>query len=371
MTTSSLGIRGHRLLMAIRRHFHSLVPYVPILPTEVLSKAGGLPQEGIIKLDGNENPYGPSPKALEALRQYDAYHIYPDPAQRELRMALSAYAGVDAEHIAVGSGSDELIDLLARLVVETGDAVITCSPTFGMYPFTTQVVGGQLVDMPRKADFSLDMERLMAAAQEPRAKLIFLASPNNPTGNLLRTEELQALLATGILVVVDEAYQEFSSASSFIKLVPEHENLAVLRTFSKWAGLAGLRVGYGLLAPPLVRLIDQIKPPYNVNVAALVAAQASLEDRGLLLERVERMVQERGRLFKGLKAISYLEPFPSQANFILCKVEGRDAGQLKAGLERRGIFIKHVDGPYLRNALRISVGKPEHTGTVLAALQEL
>ena len=371
MTAIPPGIKSARLRAAILKHYQELTPYVPIVPTDILSKEGGLSQEGVIKLDGNENPYGPAPRALAALQQYDAYHIYPDPSQRELRLGLAGYLGVAVEEIAVGSGSDELIDLLARLLVEPGDAILTCSPTFGMYPFTTQVVGGRVVDVPRKADFTLDMEPLLEAAKQPNSKLIFLASPNNPTGNPLRPDELDALLDTGILVVVDEAYQEFSAAPSYAPLVREHENLVVLRTFSKWAGLAGLRVGYGVLTPALVALIDLIKPPYNVNVAGLVAAQVSLEERDLLLKRVGLMVQERGRMFQALQGISYLEPIPSEANFLLCKVDGRDAAALKNGLERRGIFIKRVDSPYLPNAIRISTGKPEHTDAVLAALKEL
>ncbi len=370
MTDPSSGIKSERLRSAIRKHFHGLVPYQPIVPTDVLSKEVGLSQEGIIKLDGNENPYGPSPRALEAIRNFDSYHIYPDPTQRELRIALGEYVGLPADHITVGNGSDEPMDLLVRLLVDPGDAVITCSPTFGMYPFEADINAGRLVDVPRDADFNLDLPKVIEAAKDETAKIIFLASPNNPTGNPLLPHELKALLETGIVVVVDEAYQEFSALPSYSKFVPEYENLVVLRTFSKWAGLAGLRVGYAAMSPVLVRYIDQIKPPYNVNVAALVAAQASLEDKGVLLERVHWMIDERERMMRGLAAIGFLGPIPSQANFILNRVHGQDAGDIKHSLERRGIFIKHVDTPYLPNAIRISVGKPEHTDAVLAALKE-
>lgn len=355
----------------VRRHYRDLVPYTPIVPTDVLSKAEGLSEAQIIKLDGNENPYGPSPEALQAIRSFDSYHIYPDPAHRALRAKLADYVGVPAEHIIAGNGSDEIIDLLMRLFLDPGDIVINCPPSFGMYPFNTQVCAGTLVEITRKPDFSLDTQQIIRQAEDPRAKLIFLASPNNPTGNLLSAGELRAVLATGIIVVVDEAYQEFASSQSFVKQVPQHENLAVLRTFSKWAGLAGLRVGYGVLSAELVRILDEIKPPYNVNVAALVAAEASLDDRKTLLRRVKLIVQERERLFEKLRSVPYLEPITSEANFILCRVEGRESAEVKLSLERQGIFIKRVVGPNLDNAVRISVGKPEHTDALMAALNML
>lgn len=355
----------------VRPHLRTLIPYVPIIPTDVLSRKAGLAPEAIIKLDGNENPYGPSPKALAAIERFNAYHIYPDPSQRMLRAKLAEYAGVPPDSIIPGNGSDEIIDLLMRMFLDPGDTVVNCSPTFGMYPFVTQVCGGELVDVSRRPDFSLDLEGIVPVLARETTKLIFLASPNNPTGNPLAPHQFDALLATGAIVVVDEAYQEFAGTPSYAGEVAKHENLVVLRTFSKWAGLAGLRVGYGIMAPHLAHLMDQIKPPYNVNVAGLVAAEASLDDRAYVLARVRLIIEERTRLFDRLAAVSYLEPLPSEANFILCRVHGRDAGELKRGLERKGIFIKHLDTPPLPNALRFSVGKPEHTAAIAAVLTAL
>lgn len=354
------------VLSMVRPHFGDLVPYVPIVPADILSKE--LPSR-IVKLDGNENPYGPSPKTLEVLKSYRDYHIYPDPSQRELRPMLADYVGVTSDRVIPGNGSDEIIDLLMRLFLEPGDGVINCSPSFGMYPFNTQVCAGTLVEVPRRPDFSLDLDGIYAKAAA--AKLMFLASPNNPTGNLLTRSELEAVLDTGAVVVIDEAYQEFARSESFATLVPEHENLVVLRTFSKWAGLAGLRVGYGIMAPSLVRLLDQIKPPYNVNVAALAAARASLEDKEYLLERVAWIVQERVRLFGLLAEVPYLDPIPSDANFILCRARGRDAGVLKRGLETHGVFVKHVNNAWVPNCLRISVGTSQDSDSVMEALRVL
>ncbi len=356
----------------VRAHYRDLAPYASIVPTGVLSEAGGVAAEGIIKLDGNENPWGPSPATLAAIARYREWEIYPDPGQRRLRARLGEYVSVPATHILPGNGSDEVIDLLMRVFLDPGDAVINCPPTFGMYPFSAQVNAAAVVSVPRRPDFSLDLDATVAAAQEPRTKMMFLASPNNPTGTPLLRAELDALLATGILVVVDEAYVEFANTGSYATLALQHENLVVLRTFSKWAGLAGLRVGYGIMAPALVSLIDQMKPPYNVNVAALVAAEAALDDRAYQLERVAAMVEERdSRLLPGLCTVPYLSPIPSQANFVLSRVHGREPVAIKQALERRGIFIKAVTDPALPGGgLRVSVGKPEHTDAVISALRE-
>lgn len=364
--------KGFRRL--VRPHYRNLVPYAPIVPTDILSESEGLSPDGIIKLDGNENPYGPSPRTIAALCAYREWEIYPDPGQRRLRAKLGEYVGVDPSYIIPGNGSDEIIDLLMRVFLNPGDPIINCPPTFGMYPFSAQVNGADVVSVTRAPDFTLDLPATIAAARHPRAKMIFLAAPNNPTGTPLAPHELEALLDTGIIVVVDEAYVEFSETPSFVNWVADHENLVVLRTFSKWAGLAGLRVGYGVMAPALAALLDQMKPPYNVNVAGLVAAEAAVDDRVYQLERVAGMMRERERLFNLLQTVPYLEPIPSQANFVLSRVsrKGHDAKGLKFALERRGIFIKAVIDPmFPEGAIRISVGKPEQTDAVISTLQEL
>lgn len=364
MTVSKAGAD---LLRLVQPHILELLGYEPIEPSDLLAERLGIPPERIVKLDGNENPYGPSPKAIEALATFDAYHRYPDPKQRRLRAALAEYVGVRPDHIVAGSGSDELIDLVLRAVVGPDEGVIVCPPTFGMYAFLTRVVGGRIVEVPRRADFTLDIESVCAAANE--AKIIFVASPNNPTGNALRRDELEALLATGLLVVVDEAYVEFGG-ESFVSLVTECENLAVLRTFSKWAGLAGLRAGYGVLPIALAQVLMQIKQPYTPNVAAEVAALASLEDRQALLTRVGAIVEERERMARLLRALERLEVYPSEANFVLVRLHTGDARTLHEALARQGVFVRYFDTPALADCLRISAGLPTDTDRLLEALQE-
>ena len=357
----------------IRPDIARMEAYTPVKPFEALSREMGRESADIIKLDANENSYGPSPAVIEALRTYPWYHIYPDPQQTELRAALSDYVSVPAEYILPGHGADELIDYLCRVLLEPGDAIINCPPTFGMYDFDARLSFGRVIEVARREDFSLDVAGIEAAAAQAdgRAKILFLTSPNNPDGGLVSPEELERLLALPLLVVVDEAYIEFSDADSVAPRVLQTPNLVVLRTFSKWAGLAGLRLGYGVFPPPLMAALWKFKQPYNVNVAATVAGLASLQDLPALRSRIALLRQERDRLYNALQDIPYLHPFPSQANFVLIQVEGRSAGDLHQQLFSEGVLVRYYDKPGLRDFIRISAGKPEQTDRLLAILRRL
>ena len=367
----------------LREHLAVLPPYTSIEPFEVLSARLGRPAKEIIKLDANENPYGPSERTRQALAAMDFPHIYPDPESRALRAALEKHTGIPMHFLVAGSGADELIDLILRLVLEPGDAVISCPPTFGMYPFDTQVNAGSVIEVLRRSDFSLDMAGIRNAVADRRPKVIFLATPNNPDGSLLPRSIVEDLLTLPILVVLDEAYIEFSDGdclgknTSLLAEAPHRDNLIVLHTFSKWAGLAGLRVGYGTFPEWMLPAIWNAKQPYNVNVAASVAAIASLEDLTALIPVVASLKNERKRLFDGLCSIPYLRPYPSQANFILCKVlneseGGCDAAWLKRTLAQKyGILVRYFDKAGLKDHIRVSVGKPEHSDTLLIALREI
>jgi histidinol-phosphate aminotransferase len=344
-------------------------PYAYVAPLEAATGESGLTMGRIIKLDGNENPYGCSPRVKRALADYPYYHIYPDSEQHELRRALQDYCGAPAHSIIPGSGSDELIEFIMRLFIDPGDRVINCVPTFGMYQFSTDAWGGRLVTVPRDSRFGLDMPAVTRAAGDG-AKVIFIASPNNPSGNVTPEKDILSLLEIPIIVVLDEAYFEFSR-HTLVPLVREHDNLIVLRTFSKWAGLAGLRVGYGVFPDWIASLLLRVKPPYNVNAAAQVAALESLKDLEYLQGTVKALVTERRRLFDSLAAFPQLVPWPSEANFILCSVVGRDAEGIQRDLRRRGILIRYFNTPLMRNYIRVSVGKPEHTDALVAALSDI
>ena len=353
----------------IRPELVAMKGYVPIEPTEILSQRVELPSGKVIKLDGNENPYGCSPKVYQALATYPYYHNYPDPEQRELRKALGKYTGLGCQHIVCGMGSDELIDLILRLFLKPGDEVINCPPTFGMYPFSTDVCGGRVVDVPRTEDFTLDMVG-MKKALTGRTKAIFVTSPNNPTGGIVTEKEVMELVDTGKIVVVDEAYFEFSNVT-MANLVPSYPNLIVLRTFSKWAGLAGLRIGYGFFPIEIADYLMKIKQPYNANAAAQAAVLASLADIGYLRANVARIVMERERLFGKLKEVGWLKPYPSQGNFILCYLPEGKSKKIWQQLRKKGIFVRYFDTPLLKDCLRISVGRPEDTDALVKALKEV
>jgi histidinol dehydrogenase len=356
----------------VRPHIRAMDAYEPILPFEVLSQRLGRAPEQLVKLDANENPYGPAPAVREALARMPFPHIYPDPDSGALREALARYTGVPAAHLLVGAGADELIDLVMRVFVQPGDAIVNCPPTFGMYSFDASIENGRVINVPRRADFSLDVEGIERVVAEQRPKLLFLTSPNNPDGSLIPRDALERLLDLPLIVVLDQAYIEFADPQAdWIGQVPQRENLIVLRTFSKWAGLAGMRIGYGALPTSLAPFFWKIKQPYNVSVAAATAATVALEHTGAIRVTVDALIAERERLIGLLQQIEFLRPYPTQANFVLCKVLGRDAAQLKADLARAGILVRYFNKPGLTDHIRISVGKPEQSDALLQVLREL
>jgi histidinol-phosphate aminotransferase len=255
------------------------------------------------------------------------YHIYPDPGQVHLRADIAAFLatrGVGAEHVCCGCGSDEILDLVLRLFEPKG--LVNLPPTFAMYPFLAKIAKVPVVTIDRTPapHFALDFEAIEGAVGAG-ANLIFVASPNNPTGGMLTHEEVRRLTALNAMVVVDEAYAEFAPAgASAVSLVPTAGNLIVLRTFSKWAGLAGLRVGYSVSHPTVNAAFMGIKQPYNVNVAADAAARTALAHSGdIMTQQVGPMVRERDAMIAALTALGWLLPVPTVSNFVLLEVRAR------------------------------------------------
>ena len=388
----------------INPHLRAMQPYAPIVPFEVLSRRLGRKPEDIVKLDANENPYGPSPRALEAIASAGTLHIYPDPDQTLLREAISNYIGVPMEHILCGAGGDEIIDLIGRAFIRAGDAIIDLPPTFGMYRWEADVVNARYVKVPRREDFSIDIEaveRLVngdqrsgigdsrnANLQSPisNLKLLFVTNPNNPDGSVISERDLKRLLALPVVVVLDEAYIDFSAQPSRAGWVAQHDNLIVLRTFSKLAGMAGLRVGYGVFPLPVIKHLWKIKQPYTPNVAGTVAAIAALNDPDYLRDNVQRIVAERARMGELLSDLGWLQPFPSETNFVLCRIDKNLTGfkdlpglttglpigkQVKLALEQHGVLVRWFDKDGLRDCIRISVGRPEQTDKLIAALRTI
>jgi histidinol-phosphate aminotransferase len=353
----------------VRESVENLQPYHPVEAPESLAARLGMPVDMIVKLDSNENPYGCSILVQESLGSFDRYNHYPDAQALRVRERLAIYSDSRIERIVVGAGSDELIDQLMLALIDPGDEVIIPVPTFGVYRARTELFGGVAVEVPRDQHFDLDVDAMLERVTD-RTKMIFVTTPNNPTGNNATTQQVVQLLKTGALVVADEAYYEFAG-KTLLPLAREFDNLVVLRTFSKWAGIAGLRFGYGIMPEFLAEQIWKIKPPFNVNIAALRAVEASLDDIEYLHITINRIRNEQRRLYRRLGNLEFLRPYPSAANFILCEVTRGDAHDIHQRLADRGIMVRQYNDPVLRNYLRISVGKPEETNRLIGALQTI
>ncbi|MYA60663.1 MAG: aminotransferase class I/II-fold pyridoxal phosphate-dependent enzyme, partial [Chloroflexi bacterium] len=274
------------------------------------------------------------------------------------------------EEVIAGSGGDEIIELLTKLFVAPGDSMIDCPPTFGMYEFCARISEAQLIPVERHDDWEIDIDATTAEIERTGAKILFIASPNNPTGNLLPDEDARAILDTGIVLVVDETYYEFCGETS-AGLLDEYENLVVLRSFSKWAGIAGLRVGYAIGSELIVDHLMTIKQPYNLNIAAESAALAALQHQEKLLARIDTLTAERRRVEAVIDELDGITYSPSTANFLLMRFDrftGDEAYELFA---RRGIFARKFSGRRLENSIRVSVGTPPQNDLVIDGLHDL
>lgn len=363
MTTQTRGITEF-----FRSYLKDIEPYKGVDTIETLAAKLGLDPAAVSKLDANENPYGPSPKVFEALAGLRNAHRYPDPVSRELRERVAGYAGVEVDRVLLGAGADELLELIVRIFIEPGEVCLNCPPTFSMYTVFPLQNAGRVVQVERDDNWNLNVEGILREISDG-AKLVWLCSPNNPTGNVARDEDLVPILGTGVPVVLDEAYYEFCGKTR-VGWLREYPNLIILRTFSKLAGLAGMRVGYMLADAEVVAQALKIKQPYNVTVASQAAALASLDDLPRLQHNVDLIVSERERLTELLRQQGTLIPYPSEANYVLCEVNG-NAADICAGLARMGIFIRHFDKPRISNHLRVSVGKPKDTDRLIAGLDRL
>uniref|UniRef100_A0A7S3PMG0 Imidazoleglycerol-phosphate dehydratase n=1 Tax=Aplanochytrium stocchinoi TaxID=215587 RepID=A0A7S3PMG0_9STRA len=360
-------------LAFVREDFLQLPQYSPVKPLDVLAAEIGVSIPELVKLDANENLYGPMSEVLEAIANLQHAHIYPDPAQTHLRAALANYVGCQPENVVAGVGSDELLDLVIRLV-DPLSGIVTAPPTFGMYSFLGKLSKCKVFDVPRSSapNFQLDIEGIVDAVENQGARLVFIASPNNPTGGLISDDEVRRICATNCILVVDEAYAEFAGDST-VGLLSEFPNLIVLRTFSKWAGLAGMRVGFSIAHEKLTEKLMAIKQPYNICLAADVAARAALAVKDKIMkEHVEPIVAERRRMQVLLHEFEWLEPMPSVSNFILYKVHApMDAGKLYMLLRQLAVLVRYYPNGSLAGFIRISAGRPSDTDALVKALRKI
>jgi len=348
--------------MDLREDLRDLKPYAP-----------GKLMPGALKLASNENPLGPSPKALEAIAGSVATgHLYPDGAAASLRAALSASLGVAADHILVGNGSDEILTLIAAAYIRPGDNAVTADVTFSEYNFAVRLYGGTMKFAPLK-DGAFDLDAV-AARIDDHTRMVFLCNPNNPTGGYFPALALETFLARvplSVLVVLDEAYVHYVEAADYpqsMKLLPRHTNLLVTRTFSKVYGLAALRVGYAVASPEIIAHLGVVKQPFNVGTLGQVAAQAALDDDAFVDQ--SREVNREGLKFWSevltrLKLFSY----PTQANFIAVRVN-RDAQAVFATMADAGVTIRPLTSFGLTDCIRITVGTREQNHRCLKALEK-
>jgi histidinol-phosphate aminotransferase len=363
-----MSVEPRAKLDLVRPVIADIQPYVPAENPELLAERLGVPVERLVKLDANENVYGPSPRVQAALGQYARSHIYPDPEQVATRQAVAKYLGLPPECVLLGAGSDEWIHLLTMVYLDPGDEVIDFSPSFAMYPIYSGLMNARMVWVPRDADFQIDVEAGIRAVTN-RTKMIFVATPNNPTGTPTSREIVLRLLETGRVVVVDEAYAEFAS-QTMVRDIPRHENLIVLRTFSKWAGLAGLRAGVVAAQESVLANLWKIKSPFNLNSAAGLAVRESLADVEYLHDCVRKVVAERPRMAAALAELDFLKVYPSEGNFLYVEVTRGDAATITRQLAEQGVAVRHFGGPpRIVQGLRITVGMPEHTDALVAALR--
>ena len=328
---------------------------------------------GLIKLDAMENPYLVPQQLRDEIASVVAnadINRYPDPnpvrLKQKIRHALALPEGMD---VLLGNGSDELIQLLAMALNKPGAVLLSVEPSFVMYRMIATFNAMRYVGVPLAEDFSLDMPALLDAIAREQPALVFLAYPNNPTGNLFSSDQLRAIIAAAPgLVVVDEAYYAFAS-DSFMPLLGNFPNLLVMRTFSK-LGMAGLRLGFLAGSALWLEQLEKLRLPYNVGVLPQLVAEKLLDNHAVLLAQAEQIKADRIALHRQLSEIAGITVYPSEANFLLFRVA--NASAVFAGLKQRGVLIKNLDGahPMLKDCLRVTVGTPEQNEQFLAALNE-
>ena len=352
-------------------HIENLVPYPPGKPIDELKRELGV--EKIIKLASNENPIGPSPRALEAMKKaVEGVNRYPDGSAYYLKQKLSQKLGVKPSQIILGNGSNEIIELVFRTFYQPGDNVVSAEITFAVYPIIAQAIGAEYRAAPMKG-LAYDMEKLAELVDE-KTRLVFISNPNNPTGTYISVDEFEKFMKSvpeTTLVVLDEAYFEFVDKEDYpdgLKYLDRYPNLLVMRTFSKIYGLAGLRIGYGIGSEDIIDYLNRVRQPFNVNLVAQEAALAALDD-DQFVEKVRNLTHSGLKYLYGEMEKMGLEYVPSVTNFFLIKVgEGK---RVFEALLRKGVIVRPMDGYRLPEYIRVNVGTEEENKFFVQSLREV
>lgn len=335
----------------IRNNIRKFKTYTPSKTMDQISQEVGIPVGKILKIDSGENPYVEimqNKKLLEIINLY----LYPDPRCTVLRQKLSSYTGYGKEWILCGNGSDELIDLLIRTFVSPKDEIIISPPTFSMYAFYGKLSDAKIITVLRDKNFCIKTQYIIRKISD-KTKIIFIDSPGNPTSVVTSIYEVEKLLKTKINVVVDEAYFEYCKCT-VLPLVKQYPNLIVLRTLSKWAGLAGLRIGYMVANPTIIDFVSSIKAPYSVNSFAQEAGSWILDNKDKYLKVIDEIVSFRNEFINRLSGFPDLKVYPSQGAYIIFRSK-TDAAKIYEFLKQNGILIKIIIQPGLQNCLRINL----------------
>ena len=352
-------------------HVRGIAPYVPGKPIAETARELGIPEADILKMASNENPLGPSPRALAAIRgALDDLHYYPDGGGYDLKRVIARQQGVGVDHIVLGNGSNDVLELVARAFLHPGDSAVYSQHAFMVYPLAVQAVGARGIVVPAKA-YGNDLVAL-AAAVRGDTKVVFVANPNNPTGTFDPWDSVAELLGRipdRVLLVLDEAYGEYLAddlKSPTPGWIAGHPNLVVSRTLSKAFGLAGLRVGYGLASPDVAEVMNRVRQPFNVNHLAMVAACAALEDHEFIAASRANNTAGLAQLTQGFDRLG-LEYIPAYGNFISVRVG--EAERVYRAMLAEGVIVRPVAGYGLPHHLRVTVGLPAQNERFLAALK--
>jgi histidinol-phosphate aminotransferase len=368
---------GSEIMVKVKKIVKELDPYVPGRSIDEIAAEYNINKDDIIKLGSNENPLGVSEKAAEAVKKnVNTIYQYPESNQEDLKEKIADYAGVKASNIIIGGdGADEILDILGKTLIEPGDEFIVHIPSYMYYEFTLKIHGG----IPVYAKWDVDENKLdvqsVLDAISPKTRIIFLCTPNNPTGGLIDKKDIKKVLENkDILVVVDEAYFEFSEVDN-VDLLSDYNNLLILRTFSKVFGLAGMRIGYAISNHELIDYMHRVKPVFSLTKLSYVAALATLDDKEYIKTSTEIGIESREYLYKNMLKFDKIRVYPSKANYILVDIRetGITSEKFSKELLKRGVIVrdcksfKGLDEYYIR----VSVGTLKEDSKFIEILKDL
>ncbi|MEM3507057.1 MAG: histidinol-phosphate transaminase [Candidatus Bathyarchaeia archaeon] len=359
--------------MEIREFLKDFKPYEWELSNEQISTKTGLSVNRIIRFDTNTSPYPPTEvlNKLSSILLKLKVNEYPDTSYTEIRNYLSEYTNIDRDQIVLTNGADEALDIIAKVFIDNGTNALISAPTYSMYRVCVEILNGEIIPIFRSEDFSDNVDKIIESFSE-KTRVVFLCSPNNPTGNISKRKAIIRLLEElKCPIVIDESYFEFSK-KTVADLISKYQNLVIVRTFSKAFGLAGARIGYILSSKELCNLFNKVRPPNSVSIISFALAKLALESLDVMEKNVKEIIKERERISRDLMKTNKIHVYPSEANFILIKFLNVDALKIHKELLNRGIVTRNVSNmPMLKNCLRITIRTYDENNILLNNIYEI